>query len=116
MRLHRFTAEIDNRQREWFVYEPTALRAGKLLPLVLAIHGYSCTGELFAENSSWHELAERRGFVLVYVSAFPDNGISGGRTVPLPSWNALNIHAQTDDVRYIDYVLSSVKNSYPVGP
>lgn len=22
MRLHRFTAEIDNRQREWFVYEP----------------------------------------------------------------------------------------------
>lgn len=114
MRLHRFTAEIDNRQREWFVYEPTALRAGKLLPLVLAIHGYSCTGELFAENSSWHELAERRGFLLVYVSAFPDNGISGGHTVPLPSWNALNIHAQTDDVKYIDYVLSSVKNSYPV--
>lgn len=82
--------------------------------MVLAIHGYSCTGELFAENSSWHELAERRGFVLVYVSAFPDNGISGGHTVPLPSWNALNIHAQTDDVKYIDYVLSSVKNSYPV--
>lgn len=46
--------------------------------------------------------------------AFPDNGISGGHTVPLPSWNALNIHAQTDDVKYIDYVLSSVKNSYPV--
>lgn len=61
-----------------------------------------------------HELAERRGFLLVYVPAFPDNGISGGHTVPLPSWNALNIHAQTDDVKYIDYVLSSVKNSYPV--
>ena len=70
MRLHRFTAEIDNSQHEWFVYEPTALRAGKLPPLVLAIHGYSCTGELFAENSGWHELAERRGFLLVYVSAF----------------------------------------------
>ena len=36
--------------------------------------------------------------------------------MPLPSWNALNIHAQTDDVKYIDYVLSSVKNSYPVDP
>ena len=35
-------------------------------------------GELFAENSSWHELAERRGFLLVYVSAFPDN-ISGSQ-------------------------------------
>lgn len=116
MKLHRFTAEIDGRQREWFVYEPSALRMNKPLPLVLAIHGYSCTGELFAENSGWHELAERRGFLLVYVSAFPDNAISDGHTVPLPSWDALGIHAQTDDVKCIDHVLDAVKSIYPVDP
>lgn len=116
MGLKRFEAVVDGRLREWYVYEPSAHRAdaAEKRPLVLAIHGYSCTGPLYAENSHWHEVAERRDFFVVYVSAFPSNKISGGRTVPLPTWNALCLPAGTDDMRYIRHVLDEVKAAYPV--
>lgn len=116
MGLRRFEAEIDGRLREWYVYEPTAYRRdpGKKRPALLAIHGYSCTGALFAENSEWHAVGERRDFFTVYVSAYPSNRHSGGKTVPLPTWNAVGMTAETDDVHYISVILSEVKKRYPI--
>ena len=116
MKLKKQSKEIDGRMREWLIYEPSAYRnqPDRKLPVVLAIHGYSCTGELFAENTQWHVIGEKRGFLVVYVSAYPSNGISGGHTVPLPAWNALSIHTETDDVKYIKTVLQEVKAAYPV--
>lgn len=116
MGLRRFEAEIDGRIREWYVYEPTAYRMNpsKKIPAVLAIHGYSCTGKLFAENSEWHMVGERRGFFVLYVSAYPSNMHSGGRTVPLPTWNSVGMEAETDDMHYISTVISHFKAHYPV--
>lgn len=116
MGLKRFEVEIDERLREWYVYEPSAYRKdpGKKRPILLAIHGYSCTGALFAENSEWHAVGERRDFFVVYVSAYPSNRHSGGKTVPLPTWNSIGMTAETDDVHYISVILSEVKKRYPV--
>lgn len=116
MSLKRFEAEIDGLTREWYVYEPSAYRKepGKPLPVLLAIHGYSCTGQLFAENSEWHTVGERRDFFVVYVSAYPSNRHSGGKTVPLPTWNSIGMTAETDDVRYISVIMADVKKRYPV--
>lgn len=116
MGLKRFKAEIDGRLREWYVYEPTAYRKDpeKKLPALLAIHGYSCTGALFAENSEWHAVGERRDFFVVYVSAYPSNRNSGGKTVPLPTWNSIGMTSETDDVHYISVIMDQVKKRYPV--
>lgn len=118
MRLKRFEAKVDGRKREWYIYEPTAYhqQPERKRPLVLAIHGYSCTGPIFAENSQWHELAERREFFVAYLSAYPSSGISAGRTVPLPTWNALGIQAETDDVKYVSYVLEQIRKTWPIDP
>jgi poly(3-hydroxybutyrate) depolymerase len=118
MGLKRFQAEIDGRAREWYVYEPTAHRKNPVrkLPLLLAIHGYSCTGSIFAENSEWHAVGERRDFFVVYVSAYPSNLAFGGHTVPLPTWNAVGMPAETDDIHYIQEVLKAVKADYPIDP
>jgi poly(3-hydroxybutyrate) depolymerase len=118
MGLKRFEAKVDGLKREWYVYEPTAHRkdAETKLPLLLAIHGYSCTGELFAENAEWHVVGERRDFFVVYVSAYPSNLSFGGKTVPLPTWNAVGMRAATDDLHYIQEVLRSVKAQYPIDP
>lgn len=116
MGLRRFTAQVDGRLREWHVYEPSAHRRSpdKKLPLLLAIHGYSCTGPMFAENCEWHIVGERRDFFVVYLSAFPSNKSFRGRTVPLPTWNAIGMDAETDDVRFVSHVLEDVKSRYPV--
>lgn len=105
-------------RREWYVYEPTAHRRnpGKKLPLLLAIHGYACTGPLFAENCEWHMVGERRDFFVVYVCAYPSNETFGGRTVPLPTWNAVGMKAGTDDIHFITEVLRDVKARYSVDP
>lgn len=118
MRLKRFETKLDGRKREWYVYEPTVYRQQpeRKRPLVLAIHGYSCTGPIFAENSQWHELAERREFFVTYLSAYPSSGITAGRTVPLPTWNALGIQAETDDIKYVTYVLEQVQKNWPIDP
>ncbi len=116
MGLKRFEAEIDGRLREWYIYEPAAYRKNpeKKLPVLLAIHGYSCTGALFAENSEWHTVGERRDFFVVYVSAYPSNCSSGGKTVPLPTWNSIGMASETDDVHYISVIMNKVKQEYPV--
>ena len=116
MDLKRFQAKIDGLQREWYVYEPTVYKADpkKKLPIVLAIHGYSATAKLFAENSEWHIMAEKRGFLVVYISAYPSNLNSRGCTVPLPTWNAVAMHAETDDVHYVTAVMNEIKSKYPV--
>lgn len=116
MGLRRFEAEIDGRLREWLFYEPTAYKKdpAQKRPLLLAIHGYSCTGKLFAENSQWHTVAQRRNFFVVYVSAFPSNLNFGGHTVPLPTWNAVGMQAEADDVGYIAEVLRRIRENYPV--
>ena len=118
MGLRRFEAEIDGLQREWLVYEPTAYRRDpeKKRPLLLAIHGYSCTGKMFAENTEWHAVGERRDFFVVYVSAYPSNKGFGGRTVPLPTWNAVGMAADTDDIHYVMEALRAVKAAYPIDP
>ena len=118
MQLKRFETKLDGRKREWYVYEPTVYRQQpeRKRPLVLAIHGYSCTGPIFAENSQWHELAERREFFVTYLSAYPSSGITAGRAVPLPTWNALGIQAETDDIKYVTYVLEQVQKNWPIDP
>lgn len=118
MGLRRFEAQVDGLRREWYVYEPTAHRRnpGKKLPLLLAIHGYACTGPLFAENCEWHMVGERRDFFVVYVCAYPSNETFGGRTVPLPTWNAVGMKAGTDDIHFITEVLRDVKARYSVDP
>ena len=118
MGLIRQEKQIGGRKREWYLYVPAIHREEpeKKLPLVLAIHGYSCTGELFAENSRWHEVGERRGFFVVYVSAFPSNGAFRGTTVPLPTWHSVGMESETDDIAYVEEVLEEIQASWPVDP
>ncbi len=116
MNLKRFEMQVDGLRREWYVYAPSAHQQepARKLPLLLAIHGYSCTGAMFAENSEWHMVGERRGFFVVYVSAFPSNKAFGRHTVPLPTWNAVGMQADADDIHYIREVLKQVKAQYPI--
>ena len=50
MGLQYFEKTWDRLRRHWYVYVPSAYRKNpdKKYPAVLAIHGYSCTGKLYA--------------------------------------------------------------------
>ena len=85
---------IDGWRREWYVYVPQAVRDNpeRPVPVVFAIHGYTCSGEIYAGNSEWYKVADRYGFIVVHPSAVP--GTTDTKTqasdpgyMPLPAWN-----------------------------
>ena len=116
MGLRYFEKTCDGLKRHWYVYEPSAYRKnpGAKLPVVLAIHGYSCTGRLYAENAEWHTVAEKRGFFVIYPTAYP--GCMGGACTPLPLWNCDQFEGETgiDDVGFLLSVIEDVKRAYPI--
>ena len=51
----------------WFEYVPPKLRGTKeRVPLLFYFHGVNCVPLYGAEQSNWHDIAEREGFIVVY--------------------------------------------------
>ena len=71
--LKRREKRYDGLIRRWYMFEPSAYRLGRKekYPLVIAIHGFSCSGPFFAANSGWHQVGEARGFFVCYPTAYP---------------------------------------------
>ena len=121
MGLKRYTAVVDGRLREWYVYVPSAYRKhpGVKLPLVMCIHGYMWSGELFAGESEWYKVAEERDFFAVFPSAFRGGGLhSKSANAKQPEWNSSRPFEKdtVDDIKFIKHVLTEVEKEYPVDP
>jgi poly(hydroxyalkanoate) depolymerase family esterase len=52
--------------RTYFVYVPAGIRRNSRTPLVVALHGCAQTAADFAATTRFNDLADRRGFVVVY--------------------------------------------------
>ncbi len=82
----------DGIDREYFVYLPDAHRAGELLPVVIALHGYGGTATGFAMETSrgFNQYAERKGFIAVYPqSTHFTMATESGEPQFVSSWNDL---------------------------
>ena len=89
--------EIGGWMREWYVYVPQQVKenADKPVPLVFAMHGYTCSGEIYAGNSEWYKVADKYGFIVVHPTAIPGqmnaaNQACDPDNVPLPAWNFMH--------------------------
>lgn len=120
--MRRYTDVIAGLAREWYVYVPSAHYQDpeKKLPLVVAIHGYSCSGELFMGDSEWYKVAEERGFFVLFGSASVGGRIGGmfPNNVPLPAWNSFVPQQENgaDDLAYFDHVVRAVEAEFPIDP
>lgn len=109
--------EIGGWMREWYVYVPESIKnaPNQKTPLVFALHGYSCTGEIYAGNSGWPEIAREQSFILVLPSAVPGPLGFGDDNLPLPSWNFLHhIPHGPDEFLFFRELLRRVSGQYPV--
>lgn len=108
---------IDGWQREWYVYVPDSVQnAAQPVPLVFAMHGYSCNGAVYAGNSGWDRVARDRGFILVLPSALygkpthshPDSGAQPNN-VALPCWNFLgNVENGPKEENFFQHMVDAV--------
>lgn len=113
--------EFDGWMREWYVYIPQSVRQNpeKEVPLVLAMHGYTCTGEIYAGNSGWYDVAEKYGFIVVFPSALhakvdmPEQGLMPD-WAPLNAWNVFLEDDRPDELKFFSFLLDKMIAEYPV--
>lgn len=60
---------IDDQSVGWYVYVPESYRPGQAVPLVVSLHGGLMTGWGQAVYTSWTQLAEREGFIVLFPDA-----------------------------------------------
>ena len=113
--------EFDGWMREWYVYIPQSVQHNpdKKVPLVLAMHGYTCTGEIYAGNSGWYDVAEKHGFIVVFPSALharvnmPEQGLMPD-WAPLNAWNVFLEDDRPDELKFFSFLLDKMIAEYPV--
>lgn len=114
--------EVDGWMREWIVYVPPCVKAApdREVPMVLALHGYGCTGEIYAGNTDWPRIAREYGFITVFPTGIPaglerDIDPANPENIPVPAWNiACETEGRPDDVRFLRKLTERVCTEYPV--
>lgn len=88
----------------WYEYVPPKLRgAGGKVPLVFYFHGVNCVPLYGAEQSGWHDIADRENFIVVY---------------PAPAvhkaWNIFNDPALPSDFSFVLALVEHMKKVHPI--
>jgi polyhydroxybutyrate depolymerase len=98
------------RARSYFVYVPPSYRADQPMPAVVMLHGRPSTATGMAVISEMNEVAERRGFIVVY-----PEGINN-------EWNAFydlvrqRSATPQDDVRFLRTLMADLRVDLNIDP
>ena len=119
--MEYFYQNINGWMREWYVYIPNALKNTdyKPVPLVIALHGYTCSGEIYIGNSNWHKVAEENNFIVIFPTATygyvnAEYTSCKKEYVPLPRWNYLGNGDEPDDFLFIAELIKKVSDKYRI--
>lgn len=88
----------------WYEYVPPQLRGSKeKVPLLFYFHGIGCVPLYGAEQSGWHDIADKEGFIVVY---------------PKPAtnkmWNVWDEPILPSDHAFVLALVDHMKKTYPI--
>lgn len=96
--------------RAYQLYVPTTYQAGTAMPLVVALHGCTQTADQFRQLSGFDDLAEAKGFIVVYPEQSKDAN-------QLSCWNWFqdaNMHRGAGEPSLIAGITDWVQQHYTV--
>lgn len=106
--LFRFEMPFDGIPRAFRVFVPAALPHNIRVPLVVTLHGGDHARS--HERTSWHLLAQEKGFLVLYPEALRDG-------VMWNAWDNLGpSEGRQDDAAFLDSLLCRVVELLPVDP
>ncbi|MGA9518598.1 MAG: PHB depolymerase family esterase [Trichococcus sp.] len=96
----------DDSTHTWYEYVPPQLRGShEKVPLVIYFHGIGCVPLYGAEQSGWHDIADRDNFIVVY---------------PQPSiekrWNVWDDDRLPSDLAFIFALMKYLEGKYAIDP
>ena len=93
-------------KREYLLYVPRSYDRSKPTPLVISMHGAGLWGASQRDISRWNDLADSKGFIVVYPSGV------GGKGVRV--WRADPGEDLMKDVRFISELIDTLSRSYNI--
>lgn len=88
----------------WYEYVPPQLRgSSKKVPLLFYFHGIGCVPLYGAEQSGWHDIADRENFIVVY----PKPAIE-------KRWNVWDDPALPSDMAFVMALIDRMKRLYAI--
>jgi len=93
-------------RREYLLYVPRSYDRSKPTPLVISMHGAGLWGASQRDISRWNNLADRKGFIVVYPSGVGGKGVRVWRAEPGPGL--------MKDVRFISELIDTLKATYNI--
>lgn len=88
----------------WYEYIPPQLRGSDApVPLLFYFHGSNCVPLYGAEQSGWHDIADKEGFIVVYPEA-SRNAL----------WNVWSVAEELDDDAFILSLIEHMKAVHPI--
>jgi len=93
-------------KREYVLYVPRSYDRSRPTPLVISMHGAGLWGAAQRDISRWNELADMKGFIVVYPSGVGGSGVR--------IWRAEPGEGLTKDVRFISDLIDTLSASYNI--
>ena len=93
-------------KREYLLYVPKSYDRSRPTALVISMHGAGLWGASQRDISKWNELADAKGFIVVYPSGV------GGKGVRI--WRAEPGEDLAKDVRFISALIDTLEASYNI--
>ncbi|MBQ4253591.1 MAG: prolyl oligopeptidase family serine peptidase, partial [Erysipelotrichaceae bacterium] len=88
----------------WFeYYPPQVLASEKKVPLLFYFHGGGCIPLYGAEQSDWHRIAKKEGFIVVYPKASTQK-----------RWNCWDEQDEPSDFQFVLALIEHVKKVHPI--
>ena len=94
----------DHYAHTWYEYIPERLRGTtEKVPLLFYFHGGNCIPLYGAEQSCWHDIADREGFIVVYPKASTKK-----------RWNVWNTEGEPSDFDFVLALIEHMKKIQPI--
>lgn len=120
--MEYYYEEIGGFMREWYVHVPEQVKKHPetKAPLVFAMHGFQCSGAIYAGDSGWYRVADKYGFIVVFPSAvngmiFCDAiGVGRPEQVLQPAWNFIQEADRPNELDFFRTLLEKTCAEHPV--
>ena len=98
----------DNLQRDYIIHIPSGYNVNDPIPLVLCFHGYGGSANSIMSYSSFNNISDTAGFIVIY----PQGTLLQGNS----HWNVggWTSGSNVDDVGFINSLLDSLSNQYNI--
>lgn len=106
--ISEYNITFQGLNRSYIVYVPDSYNPQNSSPVVFAFHGFGGQNVLTMNNTNFNQLADTNNFIVVY----PQGTLFG----IAPHWNVggWTSGSTVDDVAFVDYLLSSLSNTYNI--